>query len=66
MDEITISVNEVTTLLANVEFYKAVGPDGLHPKFIRECSRILAILLTILFNKSLKTRKLLKTGKTQY
>ena len=41
-----------------MEVYKAVVPDGIYPKFIREYLRILAIPLKILFNKSLETGEL--------
>ena len=35
-----------------------MGPDNLHPKFLKECASVLAEPLTIMFNKSLKTGNL--------
>ena len=35
---------------------KSQGPDGWHPYFLKELSEELSILLSILFQKSLKER----------
>jgi hypothetical protein len=41
--------------LKNLKVDKSPGPDGLHPKVLKEMAGILDLPLTMLFNKSLET-----------
>ena len=42
-------------LLLNVNPNKSPGPDGIHPKALKELAEILAKPLTIIFNTSIQT-----------
>ena len=49
-----VTVDEVNTLLGEVDPVKATGPDGIPPKLLKELAYVLAPSLTLLFNASLK------------
>ena len=49
-----VTVDEVNTLLGEVEPFKATGPDGIPPKLLKELAYVLAPSLALLFNASLK------------
>ena len=53
MPEITVTQSGVEKLLSKMNPHKAPGPDGISARILKECSRELAPLLTVLFNKSL-------------
>ena len=53
MNQINISIQDVSGVLANLNTYKASGPDLLSPRLLKEGSNVLAEPLTILFNSSL-------------
>ena len=53
-----ISQADVSKKLSQLLVNKSPGPDGLHPKVLKEMSGILDLPLTILFNKSLKEGEL--------
>ena len=53
MNQINISIQDVSDVLANLNTYKASGPDLLSPRLLKEGSNVLAEPLTILFNSSL-------------
>ena len=42
-------------LLLNVNPNKSPGPDGIHPKALKELAELLANPLTIIFNTSIQT-----------
>ena len=48
------SIEEVYTLLTQVDPFKATGPDGIPPKLLKEMAFELSPSLTLLFNSSLK------------
>ncbi len=60
--EITPEV--ISKKLRNLNISKSPGPDGFHPKVLRELSDILNIPLSIIFTKSLNTGKLPDIWKT--
>ena len=51
----TVSTSSVYSLLCALDEKKAVGPDGLSARFLREIAGEITVPLTILFNKSLET-----------
>ena len=52
------SIEEVYTLLTQVDPFKATGPDGIPPKLLKEMAFELSPSLTLLFNSSLsETRR---------
>ncbi|XP_045783684.1 uncharacterized protein LOC123879834 [Maniola jurtina] len=53
----------VEKYLSALNTTKGSGPDGLHPLFIKRCSKQLAIPLTLLFQLSLRSGILPKTWK---
>jgi hypothetical protein len=52
-----IQLLDVELLLSKCDPGGSPGPDGLHPRILRECARTLALPLTHLFNSSLKEGK---------
>ena len=55
MKDIEISKADVEKLLANLDPSKATGPDGISPRILRELSKEIAPILTIIFQRSLST-----------
>ena len=55
MEDIEISERGVTTLLQNLNPYKACGPDGIRPRVLKELAREIAPALTALFKSSLSS-----------
>jgi hypothetical protein len=45
------SAEIVRTLSENLNLNKSVGPDGVHPKVLRECSASIAEPLALIFDK---------------
>lgn len=55
---LSISPSEVLKALDNVQTNKAPGPDGIHPQVLKHCRHVIAPLLHIVYNKSLRTGQL--------
>ena len=55
MDEIEVRIEQVDKMLQNVNVHKSVGPDGIHPKLLKECHDALAVPITIIINDSFRT-----------
>jgi hypothetical protein len=53
-----LSMEELLSALQSVNPSKTPGPDGLHPKILKECANELANSLCLIFNKSLRLGKL--------
>lgn len=53
MDEITITKDQVISKLKSLNPNKAPGPDGLHPKVLKECANELGETFQEIYNKSL-------------
>ena len=51
----TVSTFTVYSLLCALDVKKAVGPDGLSARFLKEIAKEITVPLTKLFNKSLET-----------
>jgi hypothetical protein len=54
-NSINISIMDVFKEMWSINLNQPTGPDGISARFIKECSFILSPIITILFNKSLKT-----------
>ena len=60
----SVRQKEMRTRLRALKVSKSPGPDGIHPRILRELSDELAYPLTILLNKSLEEGKLPTAWKT--
>ena len=54
LDRIEVNSEEVEDILKSLDTSKAVGPDGIHPRVLKESSSVLCKPLTDLFNFSLR------------
>lgn len=59
-----ITEEEVMNILDRIDTSKAMGPDGVHPKVIKEARDVLCKPITMLFNKSLSSGVVPNTWKT--
>lgn len=57
LSKLTILPEQVSLKLANLDKHKSIGPDGIHPLFLKECAAELALPLSNLFQHSLDTGK---------
>ena len=64
MSDVVCTQAEVAKRLKALNPEKCPGPDGFHPKFMRECADELAIPLCLIFNRSLQEAKLPDPWKT--
>ena len=55
LNSIQISISGVRDVLLGLDVTKAVGPDSLSPRVLRECADILSPSLCGIFNKSLSS-----------
>lgn len=58
MPKLIITTEEVKKRLSKLDPNKAKGPDGIHPRLLKEISDIVTEPLCSLYNLSLKTKKL--------
>ena len=54
LEELVITTENVKSALASLDSDSAMGPDSVHPLFLKSCSSELAQPLTIIFNRSLR------------
>ena len=57
LNDITLSVSEVSNIIQNLDKSKATGPDQVHNRLLIVASSIIAEPLTILFNRCLSDSK---------
>ena len=55
IDKIEVSVTQVSKLLSDVNIHKSMGPDGIHPRFLKECYKEIAEPITLIIEESLAT-----------
>ena len=58
LDDITFVINDVKDILIHLKESSAPGPDGLHPKVLKECADNLAKPCHMIFRQSLDEGKL--------
>ena len=57
LDKLNIKSSEVKKLLKGLKTQKSSGPDGVHPYLLHHLADSMSIPLTIIYNISLRTRK---------
>ena len=55
LQNVIITENDVCEKLKRLKEDKACGPDGIHPKLLKERAEIIAIPLNRIFSKSLQS-----------
>ena len=55
LQNVIITENDVCENLKRLKEDKACGPDGIHPKLLKECAEIIAITLYLIFSKTLQS-----------
>lgn len=55
LSALDITVEEVKKLLCDLQVQSAAGPDGVHPRVLKECAEVLAEPLTFIYEHSLNT-----------
>ena len=55
IEEIEVTVSMVDTLLKSTNANKAMGPDDIHPRLLKECHSELAKPITVIIGESLRT-----------
>ena len=63
LNNIVFSVNDVKKKLLALKEDKAMGPDGMHPKLLKECAESLAVPFYIIFKKSISSGVIPADGK---
>ena len=52
IDKINVSVKDMEDALRTLNVNKSSGPDGLHPRVLKELSTVLSYPLKLLFDKT--------------
>ena len=55
MEDITITTPGILTLLQNLNIHKALGPDTISTRLLKETAEVTAPILKLIFEKSLAT-----------
>ena len=53
--DLNITEDLVKKKLRKLKISKSPGPDGIHPRVLKEIGDTIAVPLTIIFNRSLRT-----------
>ena len=63
IDDLTITADGVRKLLENLNPNKSMGPDLIHPRVLKQLARVVAPILTVIFNKSLHSAEVTEDWK---
>lgn len=63
LNDVEIEEGQVLELMHHLQPDKSPGPDGLHPRVLKECAEVLARPLTSIFRSSLREGKLPQSWK---
>jgi len=55
LTSLNFTIDDVMTILAKMKIAKSPGPDGVHPRILKECSEAISEALYIIFRKSMDT-----------
>lgn len=58
LDDIQITSGDVFELLRRLKPNKSPGPDNIHPRLLKELADVLALPISLLFQKSLESKQL--------
>ena len=58
LNNVEVTVDEMTKKLKSLNVNKSPGPDGLHPRFLFETSEAIAYPLKLLFDATMKSGKI--------
>ena len=58
IDKINVSVKDMEDALRTLNVNKSSGPDGLHPRVLKELATVLSYPLKLLFDKTIAQGKL--------
>ena len=58
IDKINVSIKEMEDALRSLNVNKSSGPDGLHPRVLKELATVLSYPLKLLFDKTITQGKL--------
>ena len=64
ISDIQISVDGVLKLLNDLNIHKAMGPDGLHPRVLKQLAPTIAPILQLIFQKSIDSGQVPSDWKT--
>ena len=64
LNEVTITVKMMKDKLQSLKTSKSQGPDGIHPRLLKELAEELSTPLKILFDKTMKEKKIPDDWKT--
>ncbi|KFP12314.1 hypothetical protein Z169_05524, partial [Egretta garzetta] len=51
----SVDVDQVRDLLRKLDTHKSMGPDGMHPRVLKELSDVIAEPLSIIYERSWRT-----------
>jgi len=63
IEDVDFNIDDIIKRLGKLNISKAMGPDGIHPRLLKECNEVLAFPLKLLFEKCMKTGTIPKRWK---